>query len=46
MAFAEKRREDELRELSGFGMLRLTWSDYQRPRLVKDRFERLVRRTG
>ena len=46
VAFAEKRREDELRELSGFGMLRLIWRDYQRPRLIKDRFERLARRTS
>lgn len=46
VAFAEKRREDELRELTGFAMLRLVWSDYQRPRLIKDRFERLARRTG
>jgi len=44
VVFAEKRREDELRELSGFGMLRLVWSDYQRPRLVKERFEHAARR--
>jgi hypothetical protein len=46
VVFAEKRREDELRELTGCAMLRLVWSDYQRPRLIKARFERLVRRTG
>ncbi len=46
VVFAEKRREDEIRELSGYGMLRLIWSDFQRPRLIKDRFERLARRTG
>jgi hypothetical protein len=46
VVFAEKRREDELREISGCGMLRLTWDDYQRPRLIKSRFERLARRTG
>ncbi len=45
VAFAEKHREDELRELSGFGMLRLVWSDFQRPRLIRDRFDRLTRRT-
>ncbi len=46
VVFAEKRREDELRELTRFGMLRLIWADYQRPRLIRERFERLARRTG
>jgi hypothetical protein len=46
VVFAEKHREDELREVSGCGMLRLIWSDYDRPRLIKARFERLVRRTA
>ena len=45
VVFAEKRREDELRELTGFGMLRLIWRDYDRPRTIKDRFERLARRS-
>jgi hypothetical protein len=46
VVFAEKRREDELREVSGCAMLRLTWSDYERPRSIKARFEQLVRRAG
>lgn len=44
VVFAEKHREDELREVSGCGMLRLIWTDYDRPRLVKARFTRLARR--
>jgi hypothetical protein len=44
VVFAEKRREDELREVSGCAMLRLIWSDFDRPRTVKARFERLQRR--
>lgn len=43
VVFAEKSREDELRELSGCRMIRLTWSDYERPRLVHDRIQRLMR---
>jgi hypothetical protein len=46
VVFAEKHREDELREASGCGMLRLIWTDYDRPRLIKARFERLARRTA
>jgi hypothetical protein len=46
VVFAEKHREDELREVSGFGMLRLIWTDYERPRLIKARFQRLTRRTA
>ena len=46
VVFAEKRREDEIRELTGYRMLRLIWGDYQRPRLIKSRFEQLARRTG
>jgi hypothetical protein len=46
VVFAEKRREDELREITGFGMLRLVWADYQRPRLIRKRFHQLARRAG
>jgi hypothetical protein len=46
VVFAEKHREDELREVSGCSMLRLTWTDYDRPRLIKARFDRLARRTA
>lgn len=35
--FAEKVREDELRAQTGMTMLRLTWADYQRPRVTTDR---------
>lgn len=46
VVFAEKRREDELRELSGCAMIRLVWSDYDRPRVAKARFERFFRAAG
>lgn len=46
VVFAEKRREDELREITGYGMLRLVWDDFQRPRLIRARFDRLRRRTA
>jgi hypothetical protein len=35
--FAEKQREDELRELTGFSMFRLTWENYDRPRVLAAR---------
>ncbi len=44
VVFAEKQREDDLRELTGWGMLRLVWSDFDRPRTIKARAERLFRR--
>ena len=46
VVFAEKRREDELREVSGCAMFRLIWSDYDRPGLTIARVERLISRTG
>jgi hypothetical protein len=46
VVFAEKQREDLLRELTGFSMVRLVWSDLKRPRLTADRVERLLRRTA
>ncbi len=46
VAFAEKHREDQIREATGFAVLRLIWSDYDRPRQIRARFERLARRTG
>jgi hypothetical protein len=46
VVFAEKHREDELREISGCAMLRLIWSDYDRPQLIRRRAVRLFRRTG
>ena len=45
--FAEKRREDRLRELTGFAMVRLVWEDLARPRATADRIRRLLgRRAG
>ena len=46
VVFAEKQREDELREITGCTMIRLTWDDYQRPRLIRDRLLRLMKRAG
>jgi hypothetical protein len=46
VVFAEKRREDLLRELSGFPMIRLTWEDYDRPRVTGQRLERHLRGIG
>lgn len=46
VVFAEKQREDELRELTGYSMIRLTWDDYERPRLTAQRLERKLRRAG
>ena len=46
VVFAEKVREDELREISGCPMVRLTWQDYDRPRVTAARIARFVRRAG
>jgi Transcriptional regulator, AbiEi antitoxin len=46
VVFAEKQREDELREITGCSMIRLIWTDYDRPRVVRDRVLRLMRRAG
>ena len=46
VVFAEKRREDLLREASGHRMVRLIWSDLGRPRLTADRVGSLMRRGG
>jgi hypothetical protein len=40
VVFAEKQREDDLRELTGFGMVRVVWADYERPRLTARRVRR------
>lgn len=44
VVFAEKQREDLLREITGFGMIRLVWDDLGRPRLTVARIERCLRR--
>ena len=46
VVFAEKQREDELREVTGCAMVRLIWADYGRPRLTAQRIRRLMRRAG
>ena len=43
VVFAEKQREDELRELTGCQMIRLTWSDYDRPRVTVARLTRILK---
>lgn len=40
VVFAEKQREDELREITGYGMIRFIWADYQRPRASAQRLRR------
>lgn len=43
VVFAEKRREDEVREITGGRMIRLTWADYERPNLTRSRLEQFLR---
>jgi len=43
VVFAEKQREDLLRELTGFQMIRLVWTDYQRPQVLEQRFRKMLR---
>lgn len=44
--FEEKRREDELRELTGARMIRLVWDDLDHRRQTYDRICRAMRRAG
>lgn len=46
VVFAEKQREDELRELTGFSMIRLIWSDYDRPKVTIQRLVERLRRAS
>ena len=46
VVFAEKQREDRLRETTGFTVVRLTWGDFERPRVTAARIERALRRRG
>ncbi|QKE01301.1 type IV toxin-antitoxin system AbiEi family antitoxin domain-containing protein [Nocardioides marmotae] len=46
VVFAEKQREDLAREVSGMGMVRLVWSDYDRPALTVARVRRALRLSG
>jgi hypothetical protein len=42
VVFDEKRREDEIRELTGGRMIRLTWDDYDRPQVTVPRLRRAL----
>jgi hypothetical protein len=42
VVFAEKRREDRMREATGFGMVRLTWADLESPHQTAERLRRLL----
>ncbi|MCW2793113.1 MAG: hypothetical protein JWO76_2211 [Nocardioides sp.] len=44
VVFAEKHREDAIREETGRRMIRIVWSDYDRPRLLLDRLNRMLRK--
>ncbi len=44
--FAEKRREDLVRELTGMRMVRLVWHDYELPRVTGARISGLMRAAG
>ncbi|WP_244929534.1 hypothetical protein [Nocardioides sp. W7] len=46
VVFAEKRREDLVREITGFRMIRIVWSDYDRPRLLGKRVISALRLAG
>lgn len=46
VVFEEKRREDELREITGFSMIRLIWSDFANPALTAARVWRALRRAS
>lgn len=43
VVFAEKMREDRLREITGWSMVRLVWEDLARPRQTAERIRRLMR---
>jgi len=44
--FAEKKREDEIRELTGYRILRLTWEDLDNPERTVARIRQMVRAAG
>lgn len=46
VVFAEKRREDLIREVTHGTMVRLVWSDYDRPRVTAARVGSLLRLAG
>lgn len=46
VVWQEKLREDALRRLTGFSMVRITWADLYRPAQTADRIRRLMRRAA
>lgn len=46
VVFEEKKREDLLREITQFGMVRIIWSDYDRPTYTALRIWRMLRRAA
>jgi hypothetical protein len=46
VVFQEKVREDLLRELTGFGMIRFIWSDFSDLELMRSRLNRLLDRAS
>lgn len=46
VVFAEKRREDSIREATGMAMVRLVWTDFERPAVATARIRKLMRTVG
>jgi len=46
VVFVEKRREDRMREVTGWGMVRFVWDELSDPRAVASRVRRLFRRSA
>lgn len=46
VVFAEKQREDSIRETTRGRMIRIIWTDFDRPRLLAQRVMRALRQTG
>ncbi len=46
VVFAEKQREDLMREVTGMAMIRLVWADFARPGITSSRVKKLMRRVG
>jgi hypothetical protein len=46
MVVREKRREDAMRELTGYGMVRLIWADLHRWAQTRNRIERMLLRSA
>lgn len=43
VVFAEKQREDRIREVTGMNMVRLVWSDLERPNMTAARVQKMLR---